>query len=65
MSDKPTLKYVACHRGHAVGDAVVRRAAGERIKKGPLKGCVRAGRTVFKVGRGYLLEFRVCIRVKP
>lgn len=64
VKDKPTLKLIACHRGDAIGDAVVRRAAGERITKGPLRGCVRNGRSVFKTGAGYLLEFMVCLRVR-
>lgn len=63
MTHKPILKYVACHRGDAIGDAVVRRTAGERINKGPLRGCVRSVGSVFKIGQGYMLEFRVCIRV--
>lgn len=61
--DKPRLKFIACHRGDSIGDAVVRRANGERIKAGPLRGFVGTGKSVFKVGYGYMLEFVVTIRV--
>lgn len=63
IRDKPILKYVACHRGKAAGATFERRARGVRIPRGPLKGCIREGRSVFKVTRGCVLEFRVCIRV--
>jgi hypothetical protein len=63
MKSKPHFKLIACHRGDAIGDAVVRRSKGERIKAGSLRGCVRTGKSVFKVGLGYMLEFAVTIRV--
>lgn len=70
---KPRLKLVKCHRGSAAGG--IRTAMNAypahfaRIPKGPLKGCVRrdAGsgpRNVYKLGRGFVLEFRPVIRVE-
>ena len=35
---------------------------GTKIPRGPLRGCIRAGRSVYKIGRGYVMEFRVVIR---
>jgi hypothetical protein len=59
---EPLLRLIACHRGEYIGDAVVRRQGGEKIKRGPLRGCMRVGGNVFKIGLGYVLEFRVVIR---
>lgn len=64
MNGRPRLKFIACHRtGLAMGEAIARRSKGEKITKGPLRGCWRAGRSVFKIGRGHVLEFAVVIRV--
>lgn len=61
---QPLLKLVACHRDRdAIGVAIERRARGEKIKGGSLRGCFRSGRSVFKIGMGHVLEFRVVIRV--
>ena len=62
----PLLRYIACHRGRRISDALASRMdGGERIRAGSLRGCKRVGRAVFKVGKGYVLEFRVVIRVTP
>lgn len=68
-----TLKLIRCHR--AADSLAFRRAVKAfpdyytTIPKGPLKGCLRRVhgtnmRSVYKLGRGYVLEFVVCIRVK-
>ena len=71
---KPTLKLVHCHRGD-FAKAWIRTFKRspewfERIPRGPLKGCLRRVkgrnvRSVYKLGRGFVLEFVVCIRVRP
>lgn len=69
---KPILKLVRCHRGPDAGAIRTAMKAYPThfalIPKGPLKGCVRrdAGSkqlNVFKLGRGFVLEFRPVIRV--
>lgn len=65
MNEHPRLKFIACHRtGLAMGEAITRRSQGQKITKGPLRGCWRAGRSIFKIGRGHVLEFAVVIRVE-
>lgn len=68
----PLLRFVGCFRGSEA--ATVREAiktapqpVAARIKSGPLKGCWRyqAGARqvdVFRLGRGFVLQFRVVIR---
>lgn len=68
---EPLLRLIACHRGRNAG--AIRTAMDvypthyEKIKKGPLRGCVRRAigsnlRSVFKLARGHVLEFAIVIR---
>lgn len=73
-ADKPTLKLITCHRGNAAGALRTAMKAYpdhyRNIRNGPLKGCIRRTvksnmRSVFKLGRDYVLEFCITIRIKP
>lgn len=71
MSTGTLLRYIGVYRGR---DAGARRTAiatypshYAKIPKGPLKGCYRRvvgsnKRAVFKLGRGFVMEFHVVIR---
>lgn len=61
-SPKPQLKFIHCHRGAMGGSG----SGLEMIKQGPLKNCFHLlnSRSIFKAGRGYVLEFCLVIRVR-
>lgn len=64
---EPLLRFIACHRGTAAKSLRNMLAIGSEppIPRGPLRGCYRYRprlRSVYKCGRGYVLEFSVVIR---
>ncbi len=69
---KPRLKLYRCHRGANAGAirASIKAypARYRKIQSGPLKGCMHREvgenkRSIFKVGKGFVLEFCLTIRV--